>query len=371
MFNVTKIRATNGAGKSFYANHLSANDYYSESEKIVGHWRGILSFDFDLVSREVDMESFSMFQRGINPVTGGKLTQRHVTNGPRFFDFQCAAPKSVSIMSLFDRRLEEAHREAVTEAMLELEKLAAVRLRKGENVFTNNLEMTGRIIYVGDGKGADSLDRFWKKVRKKGLEIRYVATDLSAAFISSVSENCPKTVHVFDHFHVMKLMNDKLDEIRRVQYNMEKNVNKRKVLKGTRYLLLKNGADICDKEYKTRLENALAMNRPLSEGYYLKEQLREIWMQPDRKEAELVLLDWVNQARESKVPQLMKMASTVMAYRTGILAWYDCHISTGKVEGINNKIKVLKRTAYGFRDERYFELRLFALHDCRITRNVG
>ena len=148
MFNVTKIRATNGAGKSFYANHLSANDYYSESEKIVGHWRGILSFDFDLVSKEVDMESFSMFQRGINPVTGGKLTQRHVTNGPRFFDFQCAAPKSVSIMSLFDRRLEEAHREAVTEAMLELEKLAAVRLRKGENVFTNNLETTGRIIYA-------------------------------------------------------------------------------------------------------------------------------------------------------------------------------------------------------------------------------
>lgn len=76
----------------------------------------------------------------------------------------------------------------------------------------------------------------------------------------------------------MKLMNDKLDEILRVQYNMEKNVNKRKVLKGTRYLLLKNGAAICDKEYRTRLENALAMNRPLSEGYYLKEQLREIWM---------------------------------------------------------------------------------------------
>ena len=59
MFNVTKIRATNGAGKSFYANHLSANDYYSESEKIVGHWRGILSFDFDLVSKEVDMEAWN------------------------------------------------------------------------------------------------------------------------------------------------------------------------------------------------------------------------------------------------------------------------------------------------------------------------
>ena len=78
-----------------------------------------------------------------------------------------------------------------------------------------------------------------------------------------------------------------------------------------------------------------------------------------------------DRAQESKVPQLMKMAVTIMAYRTGILAWYDCPISTGKVEGINNKIKVMKIVAYGFRDESYFLLRLYALHDCRITPNVG
>ena len=129
--------------------------------------------------------------------------------------------------------------------------------------------------------------------------------------------------------------------------------------------------DSNNKEYKTRLDNALAMNKPLSQAYYLKEQLREVWTQVNRDEAENILLDWVKQAQESKVPQLMKMAATIMAHRTGILAWYDCHISTGKVQGINNKIKVMKRTAYGFRDERYFELRLYALHDCRITRNVG
>ena len=206
---------------------------------------------------------------------------------------------------------------------------------------------------------------------ERGVDIKYIATDLSAAFISSVYENCPNAVHVFDHFHVVKLMNEKLDEIRRIQYHMEKDINKRKVLKGTRYLLLSNGVDIFDKEYKTRLDNALAMNKPLSQAYYLKEQLREIWTQVNKNNAEMVLLDWVKQAQESKVPQLVKMAATVMAHRTGILAWYDCHISTGKVEGINNKIKVLKRAAYGFRDERCFELRLYALHDCRITRNVG
>ena len=130
------------------------------------------------------------------------------------------------------------------------------------------------------------------------------------------------------------------------------------MLKGTRYLLLSNSEDIFDKKYKTRLDNALNMNKPLSQAYYLKEQLREIWTQVNKDEAEKVILDWVKQAKESKVPQLMKMATTIMAHRTGILAWYDCHISTGKVEGINNKIKVMKRAAYGFRNERYFELLL-------------
>ena len=97
---------------------------------------------------------------------------------------------------------------------------------------------TGRILYVGDGKGADALADFWKRVKRKGVRIKYVATDLSAAFIASVLENCPDAIHVFDHFHVVKLMNDKLDDIRRMQYNMEADINKRKVLKGTRYLLL-------------------------------------------------------------------------------------------------------------------------------------
>ena len=83
------------------------------------------------------------------------------------------------------------------------------------------------------------------------------------------SENCPNAMHVFDHFHVVKLMNEKLDDMRWVQYNMEKDINKCKVMKGTRYLLLRNGADIFNKEYRTRLDNALDMNKPLSQAYYI------------------------------------------------------------------------------------------------------
>ena len=245
-------------------------------------------------------------------------------------------------------------------------------VRKGHVYKTIVVDLdSGRVLYVGDGKGAGALTKFWRKVKRKGIKIKHVATDLSAAFIASVMENCPEAVHVFDHFHVVKLMNEKLDDIRRKVYSMEKDVNKRKVLKGTRYLLLGNGADIFDKQHKSRLDNALAMNEPLSKAYYLKEQLRQIWMQPVKSMGEDVFDDWVRQAEESKIPQLQKMAVTMRAYKTGILAWYDCHLSTGKVEGINNKIKVMKRNAYGFRDDKYFTLRLYALHDCRITRNVG
>lgn len=107
--------------------------------------------------------------------------------------------------------------------------------------------------------------------RRNNLNIKYIATDLSTAFISSVLEKCPKAVHVFDYFHVVKLMNEKLDEIHRAQYKMERDINKRKVLKGTRYLLLRNGEDIFDKENRTGIVNALEMNKPLSQAYYLKE----------------------------------------------------------------------------------------------------
>ena len=150
-------------------------------------------------------------------------------------------------------------------------------VRKGHVYKTIVVDLkSGRILHVGQGKAADALPGFWKRGRRKKLDIKHIATDLSAAFISSALENYPNAVQVFDHFHVVKLMNEKLDETRRAQYNMEKDINKRRALKGTRYYLLRNGTDIFDKEYKTRLDNALDMNQPLSQAYYLKEQLREI-----------------------------------------------------------------------------------------------
>ena len=121
---------------------------------------------------------------------------------------------------------------------------------------------TGRVIYIGQGKGSDALDGFRKKVAKAGIGIEAVATDLSPAFIAAVTTNLPEATLVFDHFHVVKLMNDALDEIRRGIYREEKDLNKRKVIKGTRWLLLCNGKDIFDDKYKSGLDNALLCCNP-------------------------------------------------------------------------------------------------------------
>lgn len=223
--------------------------------------------------------------------------------------------------------------------------------------------MTGQVVYVGDGKGSDALDGFWKKVQNAGCVIKSVATDLSAAFISSVMSNAPNAVLVFDHFHVVKLMNDALDEIRRSVYRDEKDLNKRKVLKGTRWLLLCNGKDIFDQKFKSRLDNALNLNEPLMKAYYLKESLKEIWMQVNKEEAEKVMDNWLEQAYQAKIPKLTTFANTLKAHKWGILAWYDYHISTAKIEGINNKIKTMKRQAYGYRDQKFFELKILAMHE--------
>lgn len=227
---------------------------------------------------------------------------------------------------------------------------------------------TGRILYVGDGKGSSALDDFWKSVKRNKLEIKVVTMDMSAAFFSSVVKNAPEADIVFDHFHVVKLMNEAVDKVRRDACRDEKDKKVKKAIKGTKWLLMANGDEL---ENKERLDQALALNRPLFDAYYLKEELRQIWMQLNKKDAEKKLLEWVDTMKATGNEHLITVANTVMAYRTGILNWYDYHVSNAKVEGINNKIKVLKRVAYGYRDEDYFKLRLFALHDARITRNVG
>lgn len=225
---------------------------------------------------------------------------------------------------------------------------------------------SGAVVFVGNGKGADSLADFFKKLRASHAKIKAVATDMSPAYTAAVRDNLPQAIHVFDRFHVVKLFNEKFSLFRQELQREAEGPLHKKVLKGTRWLLLKNPENLDDeRDERKRLEKALALNKPLACVYYMKEDLRQIWDQRDGPAAEVFLDDWIARARRSGIQMLLKFAETLTQHRTGLLNYYRCPITTAPLEGTNNKIKTMQRQAYGFRDKEFLNLRIFALHETR------
>ena len=223
--------------------------------------------------------------------------------------------------------------------------------------------LSGAVIFVGAGKGADSLKTFWKRLKCSQAKVEAVAIDMSPAYIEAVRKNLPQAAIVFDHFHVIKLYNDKLSNLRRNIYRETKDLLHKDVLKGTRWLLLKNPENLDEaKDERERLEEALKINKPLATAYYMKEDLRQIWSQDNKEKANIFLQDWISRAKSSGIRMLQKFANTLSAHRSGILAYYDYPISTGPLEGTNNKIKTMQRQSYGFRDQEFFKLKIYAIH---------
>ena len=172
---------------------------------------------------------------------------------------------------------------------------------------------------------------------------------------------------MYDRFHVIKLYNEKLSDLRRKLYNETQDVDVKSLLKGTRWLLLKNENNLDDeKGERGRLERALQANRPLMIAYYLKEELRRIWEQIDHNGGVAALDSWLLAAESSGIAMLEKFAKTLRNHRTGILNYYEHRITTGALEGTNAKIRVMQRRAYGFRDEEYLKLKIYALHETKM-----
>lgn len=242
-----------------------------------------------------------------------------------------------------------------------------IAVAKGHRYLTVVMDLvSGAIVFVGDGKGADALKPFWKRLRPSKARIEAVAMDMSAAYWGAVMTHLPKAKIVFDHFHVIKLFNEKLSDLRRALYREATEVMKKQVLKGTRWLLLKNRENLDpEKDEKRRLKEALALNKPLATAYYMKDDLRQFWDQPGKAFATMFLDGWIRRAEASGIKILQQMGKTLAAHRSGLLAYYDVMISSGPLEGTNNKIKTMKRQAYGFRDMEFFKLKILAIHETR------
>jgi transposase len=234
--------------------------------------------------------------------------------------------------------------------------------RRGYYTLVMDLE-SGRIVWVSPGRGRAGLRGFWPRLRRSGARILAVAMDMSGAYLAAVLEALPAVAVVFDKFHVVQLMNQRLDELRR-ELVREAEGPLKLVIKGTRYLLLTRAENL-DADQLPRLERALKLNEPLSQGWYLKEELTLLWEQEAYVAMNRFLSQWCQQAEETGVRQLQQMAKTLQVHRSGILNWWRHPINNGRMEGTNNKIKTLNRQAYGYRDEDFFILKLPGLHESR------
>ena len=214
-----------------------------------------------------------------------------------------------------------------------------------------------KTVYVTDGRSADTVQEFKEVLEIKGgkvEEIKEVSCDMSPAFIKGVENSFPDAEITFDRFHVMKIVNEALDEIRR------REVSGQKKLKGTRYLFLKNYGELTQQE-KQKIEE-LTMDEALintSQAYRYKELFRDIYNSETMEEFETKLKKWSDSVMSSNLEPMKKAVNTIKRHWNGIVNWMKTHINNGILEGTNSVIQAIKSRARGYRTKKNFIIMVY------------
>lgn len=236
-------------------------------------------------------------------------------------------------------------------------------LHKGHRYATVVVDPISRqVLWVGDGRSRESARAFFEQLPGGVAEqIRAVAIDMTTAYELEIRAHCPQAEIVFDLFHVVaKYGREVIDRVRVDQANtLRHDRPARRVIKSSRWLLLRNREQL-DGAQTVRLEELLRANQPLLTAYLLRDELKQLWFCRHESEARLAWAQWLEQAQSSGIAALATFAQRLKSYLHGILSRCRHRLNTSVVEGINNTIKVIKRRAYGYRDQEYFFLKIRA-----------
>lgn len=235
-------------------------------------------------------------------------------------------------------------------------------LRKGHRYATVVMDgLTKRVLWVGKGRGREDIRPFFDLLGREGCkQVEAVGMDMSAAFEGEVRAQCPQAEVVFDLFHVVaKYGREVVDRVRVDEANrVKQDKAARKVIKGAKWLLLRNWENLPDERAKVRLNELLEANQALMTVYLLKDDLKQLWDYKREGWARRAWNDWLDRALESGIAPLLAFARNLAQRLEGILAHCRYPIHTSLIEGVNNKIKLLKRIGYGYRDDAYFFLKI-------------
>lgn len=236
-------------------------------------------------------------------------------------------------------------------------------VRKGHRYATVVIEPTRRqVLWIGEDRSRETAQRFFEQLPDGVCEqIEAVAIDMTTAYELEIKAHCPQAEIVYDLFHVAaKYGREVIDRVRVDEANrLQADKKARKFVKSSRWLLLRNHENL-KSDQKVRLNELLAANQSLLTVYLLKDQLKRLWRYQRQGWAEKAWANWFDQAMESGIPALKRFAQRLKLYLPGILARCRHPLHTSVLEGINNTIKVIKRRAYGYRDQDYFFLKIRA-----------
>jgi transposase len=263
------------------------------------------------------------------------------------------------------KTIDQAHLEATLPppnlSRLEVIAIDDFAIRKGHRFATLIVEPTRKeVLWIGVGRSVEQLRPFFERLGQEGCRrLQAAVMDMWEPYEVAVRQHCPQARIVYDLFHVAsKYAREVIDRVRVDEANrLRSDKPARHVVKSTRWLLLRNAENISPSD-RIRLNELLGANRALMIVYVLKDDLKHLWDFHDEGAAKEFWEQWYRRARRSRVEPLKKFALNLKEKLSGVLAHCRWPLHTSLLEGINNKIKVIKRMAYGFRDQDYFFLKI-------------
>ena len=250
------------------------------------------------------------------------------------------------IWTIFNHWVEQALQVDDPSAITQLG-IDETSTRKGHHYVTLGVDMdAGRVIHVSEGKGKACVQNIRQHLESKGVppeQIQQASMDLSPAFIAGVKDAFPQAQITFDRFHVVKLLNEAMDTVRKGERK------EHEALKGHKYTVLKNPASLsaCQQQ---QLADLIRLYPTLGEAYRLKILFNDLWSMPDKRSAHAFLAQWCAEVNAAKIPAFQTFAKTVISHWNGIVHFVESRLTNGILEGINSKVQLAKRRARGYRN---------------------
>ena len=218
-----------------------------------------------------------------------------------------------------------------------------------------------RLLWIGPDRTAKTLLRFFRRLGKeRTAKLQFICSDMWQAYLKVIAKKAPGAIHILDRFHVMQKLSKAIDKVRAAEVKQLKADGYEEVLKGGRWLLLKRPENLSDKQ-AVKLSELLEYNLKSMRSYLMKEDFQQFWTYTYAASAGKFLDAWCTRTMRSKIEPMKAVAKTLRKKRELLLNWFRANgaMSSGVVEGFNNKLKLITRKSYGFRTQQAYETALY------------